>query len=238
MDLGRWLRVGILVLVFPLACNFIYIMCDEESVHSLMMYGEVFFLVFAIMIVGYHVNDKNSGKAETNKYNSTKKYKRITEIIVYGLVVFFIITYTRFSNVCTLKANLLQNNFISYCNVLTSRIQSAEGYHQGMKVLYIGELDKCEDDYKVPEQFWNTYIFPYNYNSIINNYAWKKAMRIWCGFNPEVIDNTDQWTTDERIMKMPAYPGDGSIKVIDNTVVVKFSNVVNPESYDENTDGQ
>ena len=47
------------------------------------------------------INDKNPEKAETNKHNNTKKYKRITEIIVSGLVIFFIIVYTRFSNVCT-----------------------------------------------------------------------------------------------------------------------------------------
>lgn len=47
-------------------------------------------------------------------------------------------------------------------------------------------------------------------------------MANWNGFNPVTIDQTE-FENSPIVKNMPCYPDDGSIKVINNVVVVKFS---------------
>ncbi len=55
----------------------------------------------------------------------------------------------------------------------------------------------------------------------VNNYAWLDFMQNWCGYKPNVVDAAEAGNASE-IESMPNYPKDGSIKVINGVVVVKF----------------
>ncbi len=47
-------------------------------------------------------------------------------------------------------------------------------------------------------------------------------MKNWCGYDPVTLDETEFLERDE-IKQMPCYPDYGSIRVIDETVVIKFA---------------
>ena len=55
----------------------------------------------------------------------------------------------------------------------------------------------------------------------INSYSWRSFVNIWCRFRLEYISD-ESFRELEEVQNMPSYHDDGSIRIIDNTVVVKF----------------
>ena len=47
------------------------------------------------------------------------------------------------------------------------------------------------------------------------------SLSIWCGFSPQ-YDDSGRFASMQEVQEMPCYPDDGSIRIIDNTVVVKM----------------
>ena len=56
----------------------------------------------------------------------------------------------------------------------------------------------------------------------VNNWAWEAFLKRWCGFGPSKVYVTDSLEKLPEVQDMPHYPEDGSIRVIQDTVVVKF----------------
>jgi len=123
------IQLLLLVLFLPLAVNFIYVMCEQATVHTLMMYGEVFFFVYFIWVL------------EQLKFPNEK----ISQVVTKGMAIILLVVtamYCRFDNICYLKAEILQSQAISYYTTLITRIKSTEGYTDDMPVVYINENKK------------------------------------------------------------------------------------------------
>lgn len=130
--------------------------------------------------------------------------------------------YSRFSNACYLKATLKQQENISYFTTLITRIKSTKGYDDKYPVVYIGN---SISDCTITElgEFRSIEAYPYQTDFLsVNAFSWKDTMRLWCGFSPLEGDERI-FTANEEVDKMPCYPDDGSIMIIDGTVVVKFN---------------
>ena len=61
---------------------------------------------------------------------------------------------------------------------------------------------------------------PYGW-SIVNSYNWTLFVKVWTGYDPVIIEE-DEFKDLPEVKMMSSYPDNGSIKVIDETVVVKF----------------
>lgn len=213
-NINKFFKLVPLIIVFPLASNLIYVMCDvnaEPGIHSLMMYAQVSpFILFALL------NEKFIME------NIEYKYSRIKKIVAYGAlasVILFSIFYARLANICYLKADYLQTEAISYFNTLIARIESVEGYNPDYPLMYINEFEKKGPI--VPSYFDGVNIIPYNTNDITNTHTWKVFMSIWCGYSPS-YDYDESIIQSQEAIEMPSYPANGSIKVINGIVVVKF----------------
>ncbi|MDE7093561.1 MAG: hypothetical protein K2O52_01475 [Oscillospiraceae bacterium] len=124
-----------------------------------------------------------------------------------------------------LKAEYEQQRMISYFTVLTTQIKSVEGYQDEMPVCYINPRSKEDLTLRELSGFDLFYTVPDDrIEENINNYAWIKFMNNWCAFKPETVDEEDFINLPE-VINMPYYPDDGSIKIINDTVVVKFGPV-------------
>ena len=55
----------------------------------------------------------------------------------------------------------------------------------------------------------------------LNDYVWALFENYWCGFQPEEVA-PEQYEKLQEVKEMPMYLDDGSIKVIDGVIVVKF----------------
>lgn len=189
----------------PLAINFIFVISEP---HSLMMYSHVLIYIFLIT------------QLENFEIKKQKLKQSLFEIGI-SCVFLLSILFSYYSNACYLTATLRQSQAISQFNTLITRIKSIEGYDDSLAITYIdtssknspieiNELEKIE-------------IVPYIYSSeiFLDSYSWKSFMRLWCGYAPNEV-SASSFKELEEVIDMPLYPNDGSIKIINDTVVVKF----------------
>lgn len=206
-------EISLLLVISPLFAYSIYVMVTETEIHGLMTYGEA----FMFFLPAYAV----SRLRENAKYDNNR-LTGILSCISVALIFWIGIVSARYANVCYLKAEVMQAEAINYYDSLIDRIQGTEGYTKETPVLYLGDRSKNDEDFSGEKLFEPIYLPPYHRNSIINDYAWEETMKLWCGFDPVKADQGDLISKDV-IKEMPTYPDDGSVKMVDNMLVVKFA---------------
>jgi len=224
--LKRWknnkagcIRLVFLSSIFPLACNFVFVMCEVKWIHGIMMYSQVMIFVFLLMICEHTEIDIKS------KLITQKNVGRFVCVIL----VFLNVLYCRFSNMCYVKAEIIQHRYIEYMENLSNAIVSLEDYEADTPVAYIGDLKKVNIFNYMNDQLTSISLHPYDVISSldgrtwINDYAWKETMALWCGFSPVLVDNTYEWEQLEEVKNMPIYPKNGSVRMVNGAVVVKFA---------------
>ena len=97
-----------------------------------------------------------------------------------------------------------------------------EGYEDTLPIAFIKNGDI--EDSTLKEIFvWDYFsINPYRDIDYIFNYDWWLYISTWLGFSPERVDSK-KFETMPQVIEMPCYPDYGSIKIIDETVVVKLA---------------
>ena len=132
--------------------------------------------------------------------------------------------FIRLDNKCYLKAEFMQQESISYFTTLVTRIKTAENYDDELPVsfVFIDGSHITDNSMYIMENLSDIRIIPYeDLFNYVNNYIWKIYMQRWCGYNPIIIDGTDL-VNNEEVKQMTCYPDAGSIKVVDNRVIVRF----------------
>lgn len=206
------------VFMLPLTFNFIFIMCSPEVVYTLMLYGQSMIFVYLVWLINI---------SEFPKLN----LNRAIYVSGTALMLFISLSYCRYANINYLNAEYLQQRMISYFTVLITQIKSVEGYQDEMPVCYINPGNKKDATLKELNNFELFCTSPnYDIEESINGDLkhagdkWYYFMNDWCGFSPEIADEEDFADLPE-VIDMPYYPDDGSIKIINDTVVVKFGPV-------------
>ena len=198
----------LLVSLLPAAVNLIYIMCDYYAVYSLTIYGHVMIFVFLVLLM-----ERTAFGSQINK---------MLFRCSMGVLLLISMIFCRFDNACYLKAQLVQSGTISYYTALIARIKSTPGYRDEYPVAYIDEFNVNDESLSYVWEFSPLNMSPYwGYIRAVNDYSKEGFMKYWCGYSPKTVD-PEKFTNMEEVRNMPAYPDEGSIKVIDETVVVKF----------------
>lgn len=107
----------VLVIFLPLSFNFIYVMCDALEIHSLMMYGEVFFFVYFVWVFDCVKSQK-------------VPFGNVTAKVAAAVLFVMCLGCCRFDNAYYLKAEFLQEQTISYYTTLITRIKSTGGVYR------------------------------------------------------------------------------------------------------------
>ena len=201
------------VLLIPFAVNLLFILSPEDgSHHSLHVFSHIIFIIFVMS----HISDMS--------YFVLKKSLRYCCLF---LLMILNLSYVRYDNTCYQRIILVQSKCISYFTTLITQIKSVEGYKIDMPVTYINEFKKKSSTLPLSEEehFNNDIIvtLPYCYDieNSINDYAWKEFMSVWCGFETN-IENSEKYESLPEVLSMPHYPDFGSIKIINDVIVVKF----------------
>ena len=220
----------IAVAALPLCVNLTIIMTDPKSVSPLHLLTYIMWVVFVLQ------------RAEAIPGLTGKDFFRKTIIVLLMLSSFIM---AKHDNTCYMKLEVCQTQAISYFTTLITRIKSVEGYKDELPVAYINAYDKQDETIPYIKEYDNlTAVYPYriadllstpektalmksgysDHGYLINNYAWIYFMKIWCGYEPQLVEKGDRLKLETlpEIRNMPQYPDDGSIKIIDGVVVVKF----------------
>ena len=207
-DRRRILQIGLLIALSPLFSYFIYVMVGEVDAHGGMAFGEVMMFPLGAFII--------------EKIRENSKLTAITSSACIVIMFIIAVMFARYANVCYLKAYVMQSEAISYYDTLIARMQSAEGYTKDTPIVYIGDQNKNDEDLNGTALFDPIYLPPFQGSSLINDFAWEETMNIWCGFS-RVEAEEDEITDMDTVEAMPVYPDEGSIKMVDGILVVKFS---------------
>lgn len=151
----------------------------------------------------------------------TKKGKRLSAAVT-AILLLLALSYVRYDNICYLKLDFMQEQAKSYMTQLAARIQSADGYEDGMSVVYMNEQSKESAALTGMDEFSCVITQPYTVNTLINDYAWRTFMKMWCGFDPPVWEVDDTFDDRDDVKAIPRYPAPGSVQRIENVMVVKF----------------
>ena len=198
----------LLLLLFPLGCNLIFVM--SETVHGLMVYGQVLQAALLILLTDWLAF-------------SLPVSKRMVSGAVALLLTGMCVVYARYDNQCYLKADFQKQEAISWNTALVAQIKSTEGYRDELPVAWVNRYS-AEDRslYRILE-LDELHLSGYesSLQEYINNFAWEKFLACWCGFSPDTVDPEAVAHLPE-VEQMPSYPEDGSVRVLDGIVVVKF----------------
>lgn len=197
----------ILSALFPLAVNLVYLMSTSESfsVHTLMRYPTLFVLITPVVLIE----------------DDAKVLGKISAVLL--TIISFAYIYS--NNICYLKMDLVQEELTSYFAVLESRITSAEGYYDQMPIVFYGENninDSAMTD--LSELYPDTQILGYEYSAkdLVNVESWQRYMKYHAGYTPVVMNISPEIANSDEFKNMNLYPNNGSIKMIDGAMVVKF----------------
>lgn len=204
----------------PLAFNSAYLTVDvtNTEVTALMLYCNVMIFVLFIILL------------DNLTYNSIykKTYIGKIKVIMIVLLSYTIIYNSYLANICYSRTAIQQEQTISYFNRMITRIQMLDGYSTELPVAYINDFNKNMESVLVTQiDYQHAYrIKPYNMTSLINNYKWKDFMQLWNGYRPSEVSSEELQRLKElqEVQNMPCYPDDGSIKIIDGAIVIKFNN--------------
>ncbi|MBO6148310.1 MAG: glucosyltransferase domain-containing protein, partial [Lachnospiraceae bacterium] len=219
-DATLGIQLLVLMTIFPMASNFIDIMCDPNftNIHIIMQYSQSLVYLAAVILI----RDSRNYIIKLNSFLGGVFYKlcnvNIRICIMIGICI--ILLNSRFANICYMKMNYMQTQGISYFTELKMRIHMVEGYEETLSVAFINEHNKQTEQIETIE-VKDANITPY-YIDLINESRWLGFMNTWCGYAPNIIDDTESLSKDPIVQQMPNYPKKGSIRRIGDVIVVKF----------------
>ena len=206
-DYSCLVELALLLVVFPMAINFIYIMCPLESINSLTLYSQIFYFVLFILFVG-RVGDIDTRLIVPGK------------IISFLLLSFSALIYIRYANTCYTKTELALEESRAYFIELKTRIESVSGYSSDKEVLFLNDAPQENETLYRLDEFADVSIVPYA-SGLQKDKKWNLFMKYWTGYEPKLYSG-DKLYDDDRIKELPHYPDDGSILVIDDVITVNF----------------
>ena len=147
--------------------------------------------------------------------------------VMYLFTMVLCFTYLMSDNATYVSRNDVYRNYYSISNDILSIVHNLDGYERGMKwcftdnIRYKSDFVKLSNgvianDYETWDNIdgiWHSWNFYHRYLGI-DLYLVDKDEYLSIIDNPEVID-------------MPLYPSNGSVKIVDNVVVIKIGNTYN-----------
>lgn len=198
---------------FPLAVNLMVLLAPEAEMYTMMVYGFVSILWLPLVLSDILcIEGKTLGKAAYFTKNCT---------IV--LVLFITLSYSYYANVNYSSQYIASKQTENYMNALVAQIRMAEGFDVDKDWAFIGNIDDplLENRWELGARYDGSVTSGY----LINAYSRLDWIRLYFGYGVPFAsaDAIDQVKTTDEYKSMPYWPTEGSIKVIDDLVVIKFS---------------
>lgn len=213
-DIQNIVCVLTLSLFLVIASDSIEIMCPCSDIYCLMVYSISILFCTPIFL------------AEICPEKSLVQCKYLTNLWDWVLtlsVIVIIINYVWQANGNYMSSYYTTQQTVAYFQTLVTRIKSVEGYSDKYPVAFIGENYE-DDSFK---NLWSKTPFWYGGHTpvLINRYSRDWFMTNYLGYSYISVSEAVQKELEKQTVDMPCYPEAGSIKVIENVVVVKRNTV-------------
>lgn len=211
---GKGILIAV-ICVYPIALNGIVIMCYHSYMHTLMVHAIV--LLFLMPFLVYRHFEKEVDCNKNSKWcNGLKKV-----IMTVSILVFLNYAYQANAAYTALYYKNQQAN--NYWTSIITQVKMQEGFNSDLSWSFVGEVKD--------ELYWNPWYQDYciagNTNNVLNAYSTGRFIEQYYGYYIPFVDEEEQKKLEvsEEVKKMPNYPDDGSIKILGDTVVIKFSDI-------------
>lgn len=204
--------IGVLCLLFPIAVNFIVVMCPGSWIYTLMVYS--FVLVACLPVVVAECLPSSEGK-----------HGRIVHILTKGtgvLVAFLVFCYGYYDNVNYSALYYANRQVENYVSSIVTQVRMTESFTPEKQWALIGEIED-----PLLKSHWDEEAY-YGGNSyahhLLINYSRNEWFENYIGYSLPLSSeqSIEKFVQTEEVKAMPCWPSEGSIKVIGDTVVIKF----------------
>lgn len=201
--------VCLVFILFPIAIGAIYIMTQAESaIGTLTIFSTIFVFIVPICLTDRLLPDITVNRAFILE---------ICLCIAMGTVSFY---YSTLANETYLSLEYSNQNINAYFTELATQIKSLDGFSPDLQVALLGEnqdetIPKLDLDYIIRGT--------HTPDELINVYSREYFMTIHCGYSCTFVEDVEYLQNDDRVKAMPTYPSAGSICIIEDVIVVKFS---------------
>ena len=210
-----WVALLTLVLV-PLSANIIKIVMPEAKYHLIMRYQWVLIPIVCIVIC-----DKCVGKENLKKGNGLLSFT----FVLAALVV--LVSYAVTDNIGYTNLQRKYEKTYAYALRLLDRIESTEGYYQGIPIALMGVVS--EDEYPPSEATApaTTEMIGLNGDYLIytsDNY--EAFIKYYLGATLNFVSDEEEakiYYSDEYVA-MESFPGETSVRYVDGVIWVKTEN--------------
>lgn len=207
---GNVLIAAALCLVFPLAVNFVVVMCPASNIYTLMVLAFVLIpcVPFAVCSILRPLHERAHGLFVKG----------------IGLVAAVVIGCNIYCANVNYSALYFANRQVeNYLSTMIAQVRMTEGYTGDADWVLIGE--NIEDP--LLESLWDTegnYGGNANMKKLLNIYSRDNWIENYIGYRIPYADETTRAKILEKdeVLHMPCWPDAGSIRVVDHVVVIKL----------------
>ncbi len=194
------LELGLL----PLSICCMFLIMSQESIHTLVMYS--FVSVYLLMGLTAEAAGRDGGT-------------RAGCLLSVPLAA-VILGNVYFANMCYLKMELQYENARAFYSVLVSRVESAEGFDPDCCLAIVGRQENLL--HRFPEL--DTELFMGVNRDLVNIYSRENLIRFYLGLDIPFADEQllESLEKDPRVQEMAEYPYSGSVRRIDDAIVVRL----------------
>ena len=210
-DIKKTLIYIAIFFLLPVAANILYIISPKVNIHTLMTYGNVIWFILPIILYEW---------CDQNKLKSYLKY------IIYTASIVVIAEYIVLANEAYFRLYLTYENTYAFYNSLITRIETTEGFEKNTPIALVGKyegelLADNSDHFEEVEELTGIL----KNIELINAYSKEEFIKNYIGTDFEFIkeDSIEKIKETKEFKDMNIYPYCDSIKKIDGTIVVKFS---------------
>ena len=202
------------ILVFPVAMFLIYVMAPNSYCYTLMAYSVVFFFVFFLLWLD----------ACSRNLKLHAPVKSITNWVSALLTAALVIVFVWYANGNYMALEYTKYHDFSYVQTLVTKIRSVEDYSQDKPVIVVGtQINDSTNG--MGSLIGDTFTVGGKADTNLGYNSLLYLMSDYLGFSPYygTYEEIQNWMQREVVREMPSYPADGSIQVIDDTIIVKLS---------------
>lgn len=211
------LQLTILLVIFPLACNSIYLMANIGTVHHLMIYPAVLPLLLPVLL-GSQMTAQDLDALEGR---GKGKLWALTMFCVCGMLLvqaafgYHFVVLTNRAYTCM---DLTYKSAYAYYTRLTAKVELQEGYTSDTHIAFFG---KAAQPFNVPYPNMTGVI---SLNVAINMYSRPQFLTYFMGnsYCYASEEEMEMIKATPEFRQMPCYPAEGSIRTIDGVIAVKL----------------
>lgn len=208
-----WAVTFVLCVCFPIAVNLIVIMCPNAWIYTLMVHAFVLLLFVPVVVFEalYEPQDK---------YIIVRHGLKHLISLSLALVVFM---YSYLANVSYTAEYYANRQVENLANSVVTQVRMTEGFHTDQKWAFLGKYQDPLMSFK-----WGSvplYEGTATPSHLVQSYSWSDWIRHYIGYAIPLVDEQEkqQLMEEDIVKKMPSWPSYGSVRIVDDTVIVKFS---------------